>query len=103
MASSEVSPPRFPASDVFSHHPEVCAAELDGELCLFHPVTAQYLNLNATGSAIWRLLEQPFSREALVAALMDDYDVEEAHCRLETDQFLADALAASMLEQTGAA
>lgn len=52
---------------MFSHHPEVCAAELDGELCLFHPVTAQYLNLNATGSAIWRLLEQPFSREALVA------------------------------------
>ncbi len=78
-------------------HPEVCAAELDGEVCLFHPTTAQYLNLNATASAIWRLLEQPLSREALVTALLASYDVEEAHCRQETDAFLGEALATFML------
>jgi hypothetical protein len=84
-------------SALLFRHPEVCAAELDGEVCLFHPATAQYLNLNATASAIWRLLEQPLSRNALVTALLASHDVEEAHCRQETDAFLDEALATSML------
>ena len=81
-------------------HPEVCAAELDGEVCLFHPETAQYLNLNATASALWRLLEQPLSRDALVTALVASHDVEAAHCRQETDAFLGEALVSSMLLET---
>ena len=87
---------------LLSRHPEVCAAELDGEVCLFHPETAQYLNLNATGSAIWRLLEQPLSRDALVTALVASPEVEEALCRQETGTFLAEALATSMLLETEA-
>jgi hypothetical protein len=85
-------------SSLLSRHPEVCAAELDGEVCLFHPQTAQYLNLNPTASAIWRLLEQPLTREALVTALVASHEVEEAHCRQETDTFLTEALATSMLQ-----
>jgi len=82
---------------LLSRHPEVCAAELDGEVCLFHPETAQYLNLNPTASAIWRLLEQPQSRATLVSALVASHEVEEEQCRLETDAFLGEALASSML------
>lgn len=78
-------------------NPDVCAAELDGEVCLFHPDTAQYLNLNATGSAIWNLLEAPAERETLVAHLLDRYAVEESMCRRDTDTFLAQALAFGML------
>ena len=80
-----------------SRNPAICAAELDGEICLFHPDNAEYLNLNATASAIWRLLEQPLSRDALVTALVAGHNVEPAHCRQETDTFLAEALASSML------
>lgn len=89
-------------SSLLSRHPEVCAAELDGEVCLFHPETAQYLNLNATASAIWRLLEQPLSRDVLVTALVASHDVEEAQCRQETETFLAEALSTSMLLETEA-
>lgn len=78
-------------------NPDVCAAELDGEVCLFHPQTAQYLNLNATGSAIWNLLEHPADRETLVAHLLDRYAVEERTCRSDTDTFLHQALALGML------
>lgn len=78
-------------------NPEICAAELDGEVCLFHPQTAEYLNLNGTGSAIWNLLEAPTDREALVAQLLARFEVEEAICRLETDAFLAEALSLGMV------
>ena len=78
-------------------NPEICAAELDGEICLFHPDNAQYLNLNSTGSAIWTLLEDSTDREGLVAQLLARFEVDEAICRRETEAFLAEALALGML------
>jgi len=78
-------------------NPEICAAELDGEICLFHPENAQYLNLNSTGSAIWTLLEDSTDREGLVAQLLARFEVDEAICRRETEAFLAEALALGML------
>ncbi len=78
-------------------NPEICAAELDDEICLFHPQTAQYLNLNVTGSAIWNLLEAPSNREGLLAQLLVHFEVEEASCRRETEAFLAEALALGLL------
>ncbi|MEB3239844.1 MAG: PqqD family protein [Cyanobacteriota bacterium] len=84
---------------LIQRNPEICAAELDGEICLFHPDTAQYLNLNATGSAIWRLLETPTHRDDLVARLLARFVVEEALCRQETEAFLREALALGMLHE----
>lgn len=89
--------PATPVSVLLHRNPDVCAAELDGEVCLFHPDNAQYLNLNATGSAIWNLLDTPTDRDSLVAQLLQIYDVEEAVCRSETEAFLAESLALRML------
>jgi hypothetical protein len=80
-----------------SRNPAICAAELDGEVCLFHPDTAQYLNLNATGSAIWNLLEETMDREQVLAQLLRRYAVEEADCRRDTEAFLAEAIECGML------
>jgi hypothetical protein len=80
-----------------SRNPAICAAELDGEICLFHPDNAEYLNLNATGSAVWTLLDAPMDREQLLAQLLERYAVEEAICRRDTEAFLAEALDRGML------
>jgi hypothetical protein len=80
-----------------SRNPAICAAELDGEICLFHPDNAQYLNLNATGSAVWTLLDAPMDRQQLLAQLLERYAVEEATCRHDTEAFLAEAIALGML------
>lgn len=82
---------------LLSRNPDVCAAELDGEVCLFHPETAQYLNLNATGSAIWHLLENPADQDSLVSQLLAQYDVDENCCRRDTQAFLEKAIACGML------
>jgi len=87
-----------------SRNPTICAAELDGEICLFHPDNAEYLNLNATGSAVWSLLDAPMDREQLLAQLLERYAVEEAICRRDTEAFLAEAIERGMLiEQPSAA
>ena len=78
-------------------NPEVCAAELDGEICLFEPVKAEYLNLNSTASAIWNLLEEPRELDHLLEALQNRYDVDLDTCRQQTEAFLGEAFKRGML------
>jgi hypothetical protein len=40
-------------------------------VCLFNLENAEYLNLNATGSCIWTLLETPSSLEDLIGNLQE--------------------------------
>jgi hypothetical protein len=82
---------------LLSRSPFIYCCELDGEVCLFHPDTAQYLNLNSTGSAIWNLLVEPMDRKQLFAQLLDRYEVEPTDCRRDTEVFLAEAIVRGML------
>ena len=84
---------------LISRNPEVCAAELDGEICLFEPVKAEYLNLNKTGSAIWNLLEEPSTLEFLLKELQSRYSVDPDTCRQETEAFISEALERGMLQE----
>jgi hypothetical protein len=83
----------------YAQNPEICAAELDGEVCLFNPATADYLNLNGSASAIWNLLAQPVGEDAIVQCLTRRYEVAEEVCRRETRAFLGQALERGMLEE----
>lgn len=82
---------------LLSRNPEICAAELDGEVCLFNPERAEYLNLNGTGSWIWNLLETPAETTAIVRALQEHFEVDPDICRLETQLFVDEALQKGML------
>ena len=73
---------------LYRQNPDVCGADLDGEMCLFDPSKAVYLNLNGSGSVIWNLLEEPRDREDLMVVLLERYEVEEATCRREIEAFL---------------
>lgn len=84
---------------LIARNPEVCAAELDSEICLFEPIKAEYLNLNSTGSAIWNLLEEPTELEPLLAALQSRYAVDAATCRQDTETFIDEALKRGMLRK----
>lgn len=79
-------------------NPDVCAAELDGEVCLFNPENAEYLNLNATASSIWNLLETPSDLDALLTALQARFEVDAVTCREQTGQFVEEALKRGMLQ-----
>ena len=84
---------------MFVRNPEICAAELDGEICLFEPVKSEYLNLNKTGSAIWNLLEEPNTMEFLLTELQNRYLVDCSTCRQETEAFIREAIKRGMLQE----
>ena len=71
----------------------VCAALLDEEVCLFDLNSAQYLNLNSTGSAIWDLLEEPTELEQIVDALVAKYSIDRHQCLEDTKSFIEGSVA----------
>ncbi len=46
------------------------------------------ITLNETGAFLWKLLEQDIDEEAMVAALLAEYDVDEASARAHVTAFV---------------
>lgn len=84
---------------MYRQNPNICAAELDGEVCLFVPSIAKYLNINGSGSAIWHLLAEPIDKGAIVTELLERYEAEEATCQSEVEAFLKDAIERGLVLQ----
>jgi sensor domain CHASE-containing protein len=46
------------------------------------------ITLNETGAFLWKLMEQDTDEKAMVAALLEEYDVDEAAARAHVDTFV---------------
>ena len=82
---------------LYSQKEDICSAELDGSTCLFDPSTAEYLNLNSSGSAIWNEISEPKSIEDIVSDLLNQFDVDPIQCSEETGEFLEKAINKGMI------
>ena len=69
--------------------PDVISAEVDGKPLLLSVRTWTYLSCDPVGTRIWDHLAQPLDREALVQALLDEYEGDEAQIREDVADFLA--------------
>ena len=69
---------------------EVLAAHLEGEAVLLHMLTKDYFRLNATAACAWKGLERGLDREALVAELVTQFEVEPAEAAAELDRLLGE-------------
>lgn len=47
------------------------------------------ITLNDTGAFLWKLLEQETDEDAMVAATLEEYDVDEASARAHVSAFVA--------------
>jgi len=78
---------------IFKQNPDVVGAEVSGEMILLNTQTSVYLEIDDIGARIWALMETPRTLDALIHALLKEFDVDEAVCTANTDafvQYLAD-------------
>lgn len=73
-----------------------CATVEDGAVVL-HMGTKRYYSLNATGAAIWRLLETDVPLAEIPARLNESYDVAADEARDALDALLAALAEKSLL------
>jgi hypothetical protein len=60
-----------------------------GETVLLDPVGDRYLRLNATGAALWQLLAEPCSPEALANALGERHGLAAERATRDVGAFVA--------------
>jgi hypothetical protein len=69
---------------------DVLTAHLEGEAVLLHMETKDYFRLNETAAVVWKALERGRDRAAIVAELVEGFDVDAAEAAEELDRLLAE-------------
>lgn len=84
---------------MFRKNNNILSTELDGEICLFHTETSDYLNLNSTASYIWLKTDNTFSNKFLIELLLEEFEIDVQTCKEETKKFIKQCLEFKMIEK----
>lgn len=83
---------------VISKSENFVESEVNGQIILMHLEDGNFSSLEATGQRIWGLLETPMTLDDLCAALMAEFEVDEATCRAQTVTFLEELRANALID-----
>ena len=85
---------------MFIKSTQILSSTIDDEVVMMSSEKGMYYNLNPIGSRIWELLETPQTIDSLCAQLIDDYDVDEATCKQETEEFIQSLSERGLIEMS---
>jgi hypothetical protein len=85
-------------SELRLRHEGVAWKEVDGEIVALDETAAVYLAANPAGALLWRTLASGSTREALVAELMREYEIDRDTASADTDAFLRDLRERGLLD-----
>lgn len=68
--------------------PGAIDAVVDGDVVVLSPVNLSYHVLDRVGARVWSMLADAMTAEALVAALVEQFDVEPDQCQADVQPFL---------------
>ncbi len=77
---------------------EQISCELQGETVILHIGRGRYYSLNASGAAVWSLIQHSCTVQHLVDHLVREYAVEEEVCAHDVQELLHDLLRAQLIE-----
>ena len=79
------------------HHPQTASRVFSGEAVIITPAENKVRMLNPVGSRIWELADGTRTVDAIATMLAAEYEVDPAHARQSTQNFVADLVAKSLL------
>lgn len=72
--------------------------QLHAETVLLHLTAEHYYGLDEVGSRVWQLLDQGCSGASIVAALLEEYEVDETTLRADVTRLLEELLALGLIQ-----
>ncbi len=81
-------PTPIDVASVIERAPDQLATEVADEVVLLGLRNSRYFGLDGVGADVWRWLEQPMRFDALVDAVLAEYDVEQEPARVDLVAFL---------------
>jgi hypothetical protein len=61
---------------------------LDDEAVILHLASGVYFGLDSVGTRMWQLLSEHGSKDKVIEALLDEYEVEEGQLRRDLDELI---------------
>jgi hypothetical protein len=95
----QVPVPSSAANEAIVRSTDVLFQDLDGETILLHLEAERYYGLDDVGSRIWQLIVEHGNLEAVVTAMLAEFDVEEPVLRADLAEFIAKLRAARLLSE----
>lgn len=83
----------------FQVSPDVLEQELDGETVLLDLRSDNYFGLDEVGTRVWQLLRDGKDSEAIVARMVDEFDVEIGQLRQDLEALLGELSGAGLIKQ----
>jgi hypothetical protein len=77
---------------------DVLSSELGSEHVMLNLRDGTYYGLEAVGSDIWKLLQQPITVAEICRALIDTYDVEPERCREDVAKLVGELVERGLVE-----
>ncbi|QSR85440.1 PqqD family protein [Methylacidimicrobium sp. B4] len=75
---------------------------VEKSVVILHTEEGIYYQLDGVGTRVWELLAEPISLEALVTALVGEFEVEEDRCSADAEALLQELLERRMVRRVGA-
>lgn len=88
-----VRPMTIHPSTVFVRSDAVLDNELDGEVVMLSIDSGKYFGFDASGTAVWELLDEPRSLEQVCTTLTERFDVDMETCRRDVAAFMEQLVA----------
>ncbi|WP_295449739.1 PqqD family peptide modification chaperone [uncultured Thiodictyon sp.] len=79
-------------------HPDLVAAEMDGDLVMMSIAEGQYFGIGGVGPRIWELLERAVTVEELTATICDEFAVDQPTCRRDLMNFIQELLGMGLVQ-----
>jgi Coenzyme PQQ synthesis protein D (PqqD) len=77
------------------------SSDLAGESVILNLKTSTYYGLNAVGSSVWLLIQEPKTVHDVCEAILQEYDVDPQTCERDVQTLLADLLSVQLVEIRG--
>lgn len=85
----------------FSRSPQIVGSLVEDEYILMSIDAGEFYTIDGPAAHIWQVLEQPQTLAALIAELMDAFEVDAQTCRADTVEMLAEMLDQKLIRQDG--
>ena len=77
-------------------NPDLVQTELNQHTMMMSVEAGRYYSLNASGSRIWQLIQEPALIADILSTLEREFEVEPARCRAETMRLVESLLASEL-------
>ena len=83
---------------VIVRNSEPVTVEVDGTALMMSLLQGKYYGLDAIGTRIWELVEQPISARRLCDTLMEEFEVDRATCERDVLELIGELAAEKLVE-----